>query len=81
MLYLIDKPMAEIGLRTAANDTDGIVVLIQDGVLLDPELDMQTLAVERDVKMRGLSLPDRIDTVTYDELVSLMIDHEVTSFV
>ncbi|WP_254533697.1 DsrH/TusB family sulfur relay protein [Natrinema gelatinilyticum] len=73
--------MAEIGLRTAANDTDGIVVLIQDGVLLDPELDMQTLAVERDVKMRGLSLPDRIDTVTYDELVSLMIDHEVTSFV
>lgn len=81
MLYLIDKPMAEIGLRTAANDTDGIVVLIQDGVLLDPELDMQTLAVERDVEMRGLSLPDRIDTVTYDELVSLMIDHEVTSFV
>ncbi|WP_254525554.1 hypothetical protein [Natrinema caseinilyticum] len=81
MLYLIDKPMAEVGLRTAANDADGIVVLIQDGVLLDPDLDAPTLAVERDVEMRGLCLPERIDTVTYDELISLMVDHEVTSFV
>lgn len=81
MLYLIDKPMAEVGLRTAATDPDGTVVLIQDGVLLDPDLDVPTLAVERDVEMRGVSLPDRIDTVTYDELIERMVDHEVTSFV
>ncbi|WP_265108587.1 hypothetical protein [Halosolutus halophilus] len=81
MLYLIDEPMAEIGRRTAATDADGIVVLIQDGVLLNPDLDVPTLAVERDVEMRGASLPDRIDTVTYDELIELMVDHEVRSFV
>ncbi|UHQ96186.1 hypothetical protein [Natrinema halophilum] len=73
--------MAEIGLRSAANDDDGIVVLIQDGVLLDPDLDAPTLAVERDLEMRGLTAPERIDTVTYDELMTLMVDHEVTSFV
>ncbi|MFC4541455.1 hypothetical protein ACFO5R_05885 [Halosolutus amylolyticus] len=81
MLYLIDEPMAEIGCRTAATDGDGIVVLIQDGVLLDPDLDVPTLAVERDVEMRGVTLPERIDTVTYDELIELVVDHEVTSFV
>ncbi|WP_306061763.1 hypothetical protein [Natronococcus wangiae] len=81
MLYLIDEPMAEIGLRTAATDTDGTVVLIQDGVLLDPDLEAPTIAVERDVEMRGVTLPDRIDTVTYDKLIELVVEHEVKSFV
>lgn len=81
MLYLIDKPMAEIGLRTAANDADGTIVLIQDGVLLDPDLDRPTYAVAQDVEKRGVALPDRIDTIAYAELVDRLVEEEVKSFV
>ncbi len=81
MLYLIDKPMAEVGLRTAATDPDGTVVLIQDGVLLEPKVDCSILAVSRDVETRGVSLPDGIGTITYDELIERMVDEEVKTFV
>ncbi len=53
MLYLIDKPMAEIGLRTAAGDPEAHVVLIQDGVYLSPDIDAPVSAVARDVDVRG----------------------------
>lgn len=81
MLYLLDEPMAEIGLRTARNDETATLVLIQDGVLLDPDLDVPTYAVETDVEIRGVDLPDRIDPITYDGLVELMTTEEVRSFV
>ncbi len=81
MLYLIDKPMAEIGTRTAETSTDGTIVLIQDGVLLEPECDVPTVALERDVNSRGVSLPTHIDTITDAELVERMVDEEVKTFV
>ncbi len=81
MLYLIDKPLAEIGLRTARDDPDGTVVLIQDGVLLEPELPNETIAVARDVEVRGVDLPDRIEPVTYEQLVERIVTEEVRSFV
>jgi len=81
MLYLIDKPLAEIGLRTARDDPDGTVVLIQDGVLLEPELPNETIAVARDVEVRGVDLPDRIEPVTYEQLVEHIVTEEVRSFV
>ncbi|MFB6297116.1 MAG: hypothetical protein ABEH56_01195 [Salinirussus sp.] len=81
MLYLIDKPMAEIALRTAAGDDDALVVLIQDGVLLDPDLDVPTYAVRKDAAVRGVDLPARVERIGYDRLMELVIEHEVRSFV
>lgn len=81
MLYLIDKPLADVGLRTAANDPDAHVVLIQDGVYLSPQLDAQISAVARDVDVRGVSLPAEVERISYDMLVELIVETEVKSFV
>lgn len=81
MLYLIDKPMADIGLRTAAGDPDAHVVLIQDGVYLDPDVDAPVSAVGKDVDVRGVSLPAGVDRVSYDRLMEMIVEMEVKSFV
>ena len=83
MLYLIDEPMAEIAFRTVSEDPDATVVLIQDGVLLDPDpdLDVPTYAVEEDVAVRGRTLPDDVEPIGYERLIGMILDHEVTSFV
>ncbi|WP_323192294.1 DsrH/TusB family sulfur metabolism protein [Halostella sp. PRR32] len=81
MLYLIDEPMADIGLRTAADDPDARVVLIQDGVFLSPDLDAEVYAVEKDVDVRGVDLPDEVERISYDALVDLIVEQEVKNFV
>lgn len=81
MLYLIDKPHADIGLRTARSDEDPVVVLIQDGVLLEPDVDGAIYAVAHDVDVRGVDLPSGIEPIEYDRLVDTLFDHEVKSFV
>ena len=81
MLYLIDKPMAKIGLRTAARDPEAHVVLIQDGVYLTPDIDAPVSAVARDVAVRGVSLPPDIDRISYDAVVERLVEREVKSFV
>ncbi|EMA27131.1 DsrH/TusB family sulfur metabolism protein [Haloarcula japonica] len=81
MLYLIDKPMAEIGLRTAAGDPEAHVVLIQDGVYLTPDIDAPVSAVARDVDVRGVSLPPDIDRISYHDVVETIVEQEVRSFV
>ncbi len=81
MLYLIDKPHADLALRTAGAGEDPILVLIQDGVLLEPETDSPTYAVEDDVAKRGVDLPESIDAIDYDRVVELMFEHEVKSFI
>lgn len=80
MLYLIDKPMADIALRTAADDPDARVVLIQDGVLLQPEFDGPVYAVERDVSVRGVDLPPEIESIDYDTLIEMVFEHETKTF-
>ena len=80
MLYLIDEPLADLGLRTAARDDDARIVLIQDGVLCDPDLDVPTYAVERDVAVRGVDLPDGIDPITYEDLIERLFANEVATF-
>lgn len=81
MLYLVDKPLADAGFRAASDDPDARVVLLQDGVLLTPELDVPTYAVRRDADVRGVELPPDIEPVSYDGLVELVFEHEVASFV
>lgn len=81
MLYLIDKPLADIGLRTARADEDAIVVLVQDGVLLEPEIDAPVYAVEPDVEIRGVDLPTHVESISYDSLVEAIFKTEVKTFV
>lgn len=87
MLYLVDRPLADVAFRTAADDPDARVVLIQDGVLLDPDsdaypdLEAPTYAVAKDAAVRGVDLPDGVEPVEYDAVLDLILDHEVKSFV
>lgn len=81
MLYLVDKPLASIARRTIADDPAPIVVLIQDGVFLDPPADGPTYAMTDDVAVRGVDLPTRVERISYDRLVELIFEHEVRSFV
>lgn len=81
MLYLVDKPMADLAFRTAAGDDDAHVVLLQDGVVLEPELDAPTYAVARDVEVRGVDLPAGLERITYDRLIELVVEQETRSFV
>ncbi|MFW5900854.1 MAG: hypothetical protein ACOCTH_03700 [Halodesulfurarchaeum sp.] len=81
MLYLIDKPHAKIGLRTARANPDPTVVLVQDGVVLEPDIDAPIYAVEEDCEVRGVDLPPAIEPVTYARLVELIFESEVKTFV
>lgn len=81
MLYLVDKPLADAGFRAARDDPEARVVLLQDGVLLDPDLDVPTYAVDRDVEIRGVELDDGVELISYDDLVELVFEQEVASFV
>lgn len=86
MLYLVDKPMAATAFRTAADDPDPHIVLIQDGVFVRPGEDVLPVtgpisAIERDVVVRGAEPPSDVSLITHDELVGLLNDHEVRSFV
>jgi len=85
MLYLVDKPMADLAFRTVAGDDDPRVVLIQDGVLLaeeaGAEIDGPTYAVSKDVEVRGVDVPPGIEVITYDTLIELVVEHETRSFV
>nr|WP_226377536.1 hypothetical protein [Haloterrigena turkmenica] len=73
--------MADIGLRTAADDPDAAVVLIQDGVFLSPDLGSELYAVEKDVDVRGVDLPDEIERITYGDLIEMIVENEVKNFV
>lgn len=81
MLYLVDKPMADLAWRTVAGDDDARVVLIQDGVLLDPDVDAELYAVEKDVEVRGVDLAPDVEAITYDRLLDLVFESETRSFV
>jgi tRNA 2-thiouridine synthesizing protein B len=81
MLYLVDKPMAEIAFRTAEDDDDARIILIQDGVLIQPELDVPTYAVEKDVEIRGVDLPPDVECISYDKVIELVLEQETKNFV
>jgi len=85
-LYLVDKPSGKEALALAAADRGAQVVLLQDGVYLDPEpahrSGAQVYAVERDVQLRGLGgrLPSYVKRIDYGGLVDLIVAHKVINF-
>jgi len=81
MLYLIDKPHADLGLRTARDDPDATIVLIQDGVLLDPDVDTPVYAVREDLDARGIEAAGSIEPIEYEALVDLLFESPVKTFV
>jgi len=80
MLYLVDKQLADLAFRTAAGDDHARIVLIQDGVLLEPDLEVPTYAVARDAEVRGVDLPPEVEPITYDTLIELVVEHETRTF-
>ncbi len=83
MLYLIDKLYGENGLALAREDSDARVVLIQDGVYLDPgKISGEVYAVKEDVAKRGLEdrLPSSIKRISHAEVVDLIVENKVANF-
>lgn len=81
MLYLVDQPLADAGFRAARDDPNASVVLLQDGVLLEPDLEVPIYAVRPDVESRGVQLPAGVEPVDYADLLELIFAQEVRSFV
>ncbi len=85
-LYLLDKPFGENGVRLAQEDATAEVVLIQDGVYLDPRpllnAGKTVYAVQLDVERRGLQqrLPPQVQRIDYAQLVDLIVAHKVINF-
>jgi len=85
MLYLVDKPLADLAFRTASGDDRARIVLIQDGVVLASETDAEfedtpVYAVARDVRVRGVDLPPAVEPIGYDTLIELVVEHETNTF-
>lgn len=76
-----DTPEGKRGLALAAN-MGADVILIQNGVYLGKDkvqrFSGKTYALEEDRRMRGLkgAVPDKLETITYDELVDLLTGGE-----
>lgn len=86
MIYLVDKALADIAFRTAADDKTAQVVLIQDGVYVTPGEDVPSIeapifAIADDAAVRGIEPPSDVTLITHDDLVQLLNEHEIRSFV
>lgn len=85
-LYLIDQPFAENALRLAQEDAAAIVVLIQDGVYLDPrplrDAGKTVHAMKLDVEKRGLQqrMAPGVQLIDYGQLVDLIAAHKLINF-
>jgi tRNA 2-thiouridine synthesizing protein B len=83
-LYLVDKRTGPQALALAAADSEAAVVLLQDGVYLDPSsVKGKVYAVKRDVELRGLAsrLPSSVRVIDYGELVDLIVANKVVNLV
>lgn len=83
MLYLVDKPNGQIAAEVAKLDDDAKVVLIKDGVYLDPAtLPGKVYVMEDDVELRGLKdrLAGKAESIDYPQLVDLIVENKVVNF-
>jgi sulfur relay protein TusB/DsrH len=82
-LYLVDKPNGEVAAEIAKLDNDAKIVLIKDGVYLDPAtMPGKVYAMEDDVEVRGLKdrLAGKAETIDYPKLVDLIVENKVMNF-
>ncbi|OIP38571.1 hypothetical protein AUJ95_06445 [Candidatus Desantisbacteria bacterium CG2_30_40_21] len=81
-LYLVDKPNGEIAASVSAMDSDAKVVLIKDGVYLNPStMHGKVYAMEDDVHARGLKdrLAGKAESIGYPQLVDLIVGNKVVN--
>ena len=83
MLYLVDKPHGQMAAEVVKLDDDAKVVLIKDGVYLDPAtLPGKVYVMEDDVELRGLKdrLAGKAESIDYPQLVVLIVENKVVNF-
>jgi len=83
MLYLVDKPHGQMAAEVVKLDDDAKVVLIKDGVYLDPAtLPGKVYVMEDDVELRGLKdrLAGKAESIDYPQLVDLIVENKVVNF-
>lgn len=83
MLYLVDKPNGLIAAEVAKLDDDAKVVLIKDGVYLNPAtMPGKVYVMGDDVKQRGLKerLAGKAEPIDYPQLVELIVNNKVANF-
>jgi sulfur relay protein TusB/DsrH len=83
-VFLVDKPNGEIAAEVTKLDPDDPkVVLIKDGVYLDPDtFTGKVFAMEDDIEVRGLKerLSGKVEPINYSQLVDLIVKHKVINF-
>ncbi|MEK9148532.1 MAG: DsrH/TusB family sulfur metabolism protein [Candidatus Desantisbacteria bacterium] len=82
-IYLVDKPNGEIAAGVAKLDNEAKIVLIKDGVYLNPDtMPGKIYAMEDDVEVRGLKdrLAGKAETIGYPQLVDLIVADKVMNF-
>lgn len=84
-IYLIDKKYADISFDLALNDKKAKVVLIQDGVYLDVSKIVKkrkVYMIKDDLEKRGIKkVPDKVEILTYKQLLDKIEKEEVFNFV
>ena len=82
-VYLVDKPNGDLAAEVAKLDNDAKVVLIKDGVYLDPlTMPGKVYAMEDDIEVRGLKerLTGKAESIDYPQLVDLIVENKVINF-
>ena len=82
-VYLVDKPNGQTAADVAKLDGNPIIVLIKDGVYLDPStLPGKVYAMEDDIEVRGLEdrLAGKAESIGYPQLVDLIVENKVMNF-
>jgi len=82
-IYLVDKPNGETAVGVAKLDPDAKIVLIKDGVYLDPStMPGKIYAMEDDVEVRGLKdrLAGKAESIGYPQLVDMIVADKVMNF-
>lgn len=82
-VYLVDKPNGKVAAEVANSDNDAKVVLIKDGVYLDPAtMPGKVYAMEDDIEVRGLKdrLAGKAESIGYPQLIDLIVENKVINF-
>ena len=82
-VYLVDKPNGDVAAGVAKLDSDAKIVLIKDGVYLNPSsMPGKVYAMEDDVEVRELKdrLTGKVEAIGYPQLVDMIVANKVMNF-
>ncbi len=83
-LYLVDQPFGENALALAREDSEALVVLVQDGVYLETaalnRAQVRVYAIRQDIARRGVALPGYVQIIDYGQFADLIVENKVINF-